>query len=86
MKKSLEELVCYVIKNGITSENENSENNQVTGTQAWRYDNTIICEDCCINEYGSIFPARGWYYELTFAPSELEGVPQGYLGAYRDEE
>lgn len=84
--KTLEELVCYVIKNGVRKNNGNEENYQITGTQAWRYGNTIYCEDCCINDYGSIFQARGNCYELSFAPSELEGIPQGYLGAFRDEE
>jgi hypothetical protein len=82
----MKDLINYVTRNGVRKENGNSENYQITGTQAWRYGNTIYCEDCCINDYGSIFQARGNCYELTFAPSELEGIPQGYLGAFRDEE
>lgn len=78
----MKNLINYVIENGVRKNNCNSENNQITGTQAWRYGNTIYCEDCCINGYGSIFSARGNCYELTFAPSELKGVPQGYLGGF----
>lgn len=82
----MKDLINYVIKNGVKENNGNSENYQITGTQAWRYGNTIVCEDCCINQYGRVFPARGMTYELTFAPSELEGIPQGYLGTFRDDE
>ena len=83
--KNLTDLIFYITKNGVKKENGYKENNQVTGTHAYRYGNTIVCEDCCINEYGRVFPARGMTYELTFAPSELEGIPQGYLGTFRDE-
>ena len=83
--KNLKELIYYVTKNGVKKENGNSENYQITGTHAYRDGNTIICEDCCINQFGRTFEARGYIYSLTFAPSELEGLPQGYLGTFRDE-
>ena len=61
----------------------NYQNNAV---QAWRRGCTIEVEDVCRNEYGRIFQCAGYSYELTFAPSELDGIPEGYLGCFLDEE
>lgn len=82
----MKEIFNRTFKYGVKEENGSTENYQITGFDAQRKGNTILLTEVCINDYGRRFPARGWRYELTFAPSELEGIPQGYLGTFRDEE
>jgi hypothetical protein len=64
-------------------EGENYINNAV---EVYRHGNTIEVTEVCLNDYGRVFKCRGYIYELTFAPSELEEFGQGCNGVFRYED
>ena len=81
----MKQIFIRTFKYGARKDNGSTNNYQVTGFSAQREENTILLTEICINDYGRTFEARGYSYDLTFAPSELEGIPQGYLGEFRDQ-
>jgi hypothetical protein len=78
----MEKIIQKVIKDGVKTyfDGNNYDNN---GVGVYRVGNTIQLEEVCINDYGSVFDCRGYNYELTFAPSELEGIKEGFLGYFK---
>jgi hypothetical protein len=47
---------------------------------------TLVVKEVCINDYGSIFDCRGYEYSLTFAPSEIEFLQQGFIRYIKEDE
>ena len=81
----MKKIFIRTFRHGAKIDNGSTNNYQVTGFSAQREGNTILLTEICINDYGRTFEARGYSYALTFAPSELEGIPQGYLGEFKDQ-
>jgi hypothetical protein len=79
------EIIAKVMREG-KKEYSDGENYQNNAVQAWRHGNTISVEDVCRNEYGCIFNCGGYSYEFDFPQSELDGIPEGYLGCFLDDE
>lgn len=68
------QLAQRCIMRGVCRENGNEEPLEVTGVQMFREEYyTVRLEEVC-KVGDTIYPAKGYEYELTFTPSDFDGV------------
>ena len=81
----LNKLVIRTIKNGYCRYC-NGQNYINNGYSVYLYGTTLVVREVCINDYGSIFDCQGYEYSLTFAPSEIECLQQGFIRYIKEDE
>ena len=77
----IEKLIKRTILNGVleVQEGDNLDNNAVS---VWKSGVTITTEEVCVNQYNRVFSCAGEIRKLSFAPSEVAHIEDGWLGVF----